>query len=65
MTNLDNCLGGNSSFTCAPGYVGALCASCDINRAHSDSRWTNKQQFECAECPDFKVNFTLYVLSFL
>ena len=64
VTNDKNCLGGSGSFTCAEGYIGALCASCDLQKVHSSARFTNKQQYECGQCPQFQNNAIMHFCVF-
>jgi len=43
-------MGGNTTFTCKEGSLGALCEQCDISGELWPDRYTHSSKFECVIC---------------
>ncbi|KRX06148.1 Fibrinogen, alpha/beta/gamma chain, C-terminal globular domain [Pseudocohnilembus persalinus] len=67
--NPDSCLGGADNFTCAQGYVGALCESCDYLGDFWGDEYGKQSDFICEKCQKhwmyLKVGIYIFTISSL
>ncbi|KRX09034.1 Insulin-like growth factor binding protein, N-terminal [Pseudocohnilembus persalinus] len=58
--NPEACLGGPDNFTCAEGYVGALCESCDYLGETWGTPYGKQDEYKCAKCDKKNIYLKLF-----